>query len=153
MRRERLLKRGRALGDDRARKRQESSADLSLINNACRRAASSVAGSGGGGETISRREVVARRGTGGAARWDESEEWRSHLRLSPPRSSLSDSPSGLALELVSERWCVRMCTVTLVISSSFYFFLDSPHTVCSAVTGVLADLRRQIFHVWPFWSS
>lgn len=109
----------------RARKRQESSADLSLINNACGRAASSVAGSGSGGgsETISRGEVVARRSTGGAARWDEREERRSHRRLSPLRSSLSDSPSGLALELVSECWCVRMCRVTLVISSSFFWTL------------------------------
>lgn len=99
-----------------------------------------MAGSGSGGsETISRREVVARRGTGGAARWDESEEWRSHLRLSPPRSFLSDSPSGLALELVSECWCVRMCRVTLVISSSFFFLFSGLSAHCLLSSDQHAD--------------
>lgn len=105
---------------------QESSADLSLINNAWQRAASSVPGNKQP-ELHQQRRGGFWRGTGGTARWDERDGWCSHLHLSP-RSSFFPLCLTLLLgshsHLHSSHLCVSMCRVTL--------FILHLHTVHSA---------------------
>lgn len=57
------------------------------------------------------------RGTGGNTRWDEREEWCSHLHLSPRRCFFPHfvEPSGLTCYLFSAHLCARMCPVILFI--------------------------------------
>lgn len=98
---------------ERGRAWAESSAGLSLINNAWWRAASSVPSSQQP-ELRQRRRGGLFQGTGGAARWDEREGWCSHLHLSPPGSffslsSLSNSPTGITFWL----YLLGLCRVIL----------------------------------------